>query len=63
MLIPNNKQNTKLFQTAGASRFVYNWALSYQQLNYKIGNDFLSDCELRKILTQLKKTSEYEWLN
>ena len=27
MLIPNNVQQTKLFQYAGASRFAYNWAL------------------------------------
>lgn len=26
-LLPNNKQRTKLFQFAGASRFAYNWAL------------------------------------
>ena len=28
MLIPNNVQQTKLFQYAGASRFAYNWALA-----------------------------------
>lgn len=63
MLIPNNKQQTKMFQTTGAARFAYNWALNYEKLNYEIGNDFLSDCELRKIFTQLKKKPEYSWLN
>ena len=63
MLIPNNKQKTKLFQCFGVSRFAYNWALSRQQENYKNGGKFISDNDLRKEFTQLKKTKEYEWLN
>ena len=62
-LNPNNKQLTKLFQYAGCDRFAYNWAISREQDNYKQGNKFLSDSELRKELTQLKKQSEYQWLN
>ena len=63
MLIPNNKQKTKLFQCFGISRFAYNWALGKQQENYKNGGKFISDNDLRKEFTQLKKTKEYEWLN
>ena len=63
MLIPNNKQKTKLFQCFGVSRFVYNWTLGKQQENYKNGGKFISDYDLRKEFTQLKKTKEYEWLN
>jgi putative transposase len=63
MLIPNNKQKTKLFQYAGTARFAYNWALAREQENYKNGGKFLSDCELRKEFTQLKKKAEYKWLN
>ena len=63
MLIPNNKQKTKLFQCFGVSRFAYNWALSREQENYKNGGKFISDNDLRKEFTQLKKTKEYEWLN
>lgn len=62
-LNPNNKQLTKLFQYAGCDRFAYNWAISREQDNYKQGNKFLSDNELRKEFTQLKKQSEYQWLN
>ena len=62
-LNPNNKQLTKLFQYAGCARFAYNWAISREQDNYKQGNKFLSDSELRKEFTQLKKQSEYQWLN
>ena len=63
-LNPNNKQSTKLFQYAGCARFAYNWAISREQDNYKQGNKFLSDSELRKEFTQLKKQSEvrtYSW--
>ena len=62
MLIPNNKQKTKLFQCFGVARFAYNWALGKQQENYKNGGKFISDCELRKEFTQIKKQKEYKWL-
>ena len=63
MLIPNNKQKTKLFQYANTARFAYNWALGREQENYKNGGKFISDGDLRKEFTQLKKTEEYAWLN
>lgn len=63
MLLPNNKQKTKLFQCANTARFAYNWALGREQENYKNGGKFISDGDLRKEFTQLKKTSEYAWLN
>ena len=63
MLLPNKKQTTKLFQYAGAARFAYNWALAREQENYKNGGKFISDSDLRKEFTQLKKTSDYAWLN
>ena len=63
MLIPNNKQITKLFQYAGTARFAYNWALSREQENYKNGGKFISDNDLRKEFTILKHTDEYAWLN
>ena len=62
-LRPNNKQLTKLFEYAGCSRFAYNWAIAREQENYKQGNKFLSDNELRKEFTQLKKQENYKWLN
>ena len=63
MLLPNNKQRTKLFQSAGIARWAYNWTLARQQENYKNGGKFISDGELRKVLTQIKKTDEFQWLN
>ena len=62
-LLPNNKQLTKLFQYAGCGRFAYNWAIAREQENQKLGNKFLSDNELRKEFTQLRKQDGYKWLN
>ena len=63
MLLPNNKQRTKLFECAGIARFAYNWALGYEKANDEAGNSFLSHYELRRIFTGLKTQSEYAWLN
>ena len=62
-LNPNNRQLTKLFKYSGCARFAYNWAIAREQENYKRGNKFLLDGELRKEFTQLKKLPEYKWLN
>ena len=61
-LSPNNKQLTKLFQYANCSRFAYNWTLAREHENYKQGNKFLQDGELRKEFTRMKELPEYEWL-
>ena len=62
-LHPNNKQLTKLFQYAGCARFAYNWVINREQENHNDGNKFLSDNDLRKEFTQLKKREDYKWLN
>lgn len=62
-LSPNNKQLTKLFQYANCSRFAYNWTLAREQENYELDGKFLSDCDLRKEFTQLKKQDNYKWLS
>lgn len=61
-LKPNNKQQTKMFQFAGAKRFAYNWTIAKEQENYKNGGKFIQDTVLRKEFTQLKKQEEYKWL-
>ena len=63
MLLPNNRQKTKLFQYGDAARYAYNWALERQMENFKDGGSFLSDSVLRKEFTQFKKTEEGNWLN
>lgn len=62
MLIPNNVQQTKMFQYANAARFAYNWALAKEKDNYEKGGKFISDLELRKKFTRLRNSDEYAWL-
>ena len=62
MLIPNNVQETKMFEYAGASRFAYNWALAREKENYEKCGRFISDSELRKEFTKLRHSDEYAWL-
>ena len=63
MLIPNNKQKTKMFRYAGAARFAYNWAVAREKENFSKNGKFLSDNDLRKEFTIMKHTDEYAWLN
>ena len=63
MLLPNNWQRTRFFQYAGAARFAYNWALEKEMKSLADGNGLISDSELRKQFTLLKKQREYAWLN
>lgn len=63
MLCPNNKQNTKLFECAGTARFVFNWVIWYQKINYEFGYSFQNDVNLRRVLTQLKHNNpKFQWL-
>ena len=61
-LLPTEEQEELLWKSAGCSRFIYNWALTKQIENYKTGNKFIKDTELRKEITLLKKQKDYEWL-
>lgn len=60
-LKPNNIQKSLLFANANVARFAYNWALEQQQTNHKNGGKFISNFDLRKKLTILKK-DELSWL-
>jgi len=61
-LYPSKLQEQKLWQSVGTARFIYNWTLARQEENYKNGGKFICDNDLRKEITQLKKT-ELVWLN
>ena len=62
MLLPNDKQKTRLFQFAGTARFAYNWALEKQMTAFENGEKFISNNELRKEFTILRNSEDYEWL-
>ena len=62
MLIPNDKQRTRLFQFAGSARFAYNWALEQENKNHAEGGKFLSDYEIRRRFTVYKNDPGNRWL-
>ena len=57
----NNKQRTQLFRNAGVARFAYNLTLEIEENNYKSGNQFLSDFDVRKLITK-RKQDDLVWL-
>ncbi len=59
-LHPNHKQQTQMFRTLNCSRYAYNWAIATQMQNFKDGNKFIGEFELRRMFTEHKK--ENEWL-
>lgn len=61
-LYPTKEQEEKLYKCVGTARYIYNWTIAKQEENYKNGGKFIKDTELRKEITQLKK-SELNWLN
>jgi len=63
-LLPTEEQETKLWQSTGTKRFVWNWALNKQIEHMKeIGKlNKIGDKALRRELTKLKRTEEYSWL-
>lgn len=63
MLLPNNKQRTKMFAYANASRYAYNWVIEQENKSYQENKTFIQDGELRKQFTQYKKQKDNEWLS
>ena len=60
MMLPNNKQETKLVETANAARYAYNWTIAEQMEYFKENGKYMSDSEIRKLFTVHKQ--EKKWL-
>ncbi len=61
-IFPNEQQRKLMFKSFGCKRFAYNWALERQIKNYENGGKFISNGDLRKEFTQLKKQENFKWL-
>ena len=61
-LEPSPEQTHKLYQLAGARRFVYNWALARRTEHFEATGETLRYPAQNKELTQLKKEEERLWL-
>ncbi len=62
-LYPTKEQEQIMWQSVGVSRYIYNWGLALKKHKYENEQLDLSISDLRKELTQFKKTSGLEWLN
>ena len=60
-LLPDEKQEELLWKHINSCRFIWNWGLNFQQNLYKDGKKYMSAYDLKKELTQLKKSEV--WLN
>jgi putative transposase len=61
-LRPTKAQTERLYQMAGAKRFVFNWALARRKDHYAEHGEGLSAKVLGAELTALKKQPDTEWL-
>lgn len=55
----NNKQKTECYKIARACHFAYNWCLEKQQENYKQGNKFIKDIDIRREFTKFKQDNKW----
>ena len=62
-IYPNKTQESIINRTLGACRFIYNKYIEYNITYYKETGKFLSGYDFSKIVTKLKKTEEFSWLN
>ena len=62
-LFPTKEQEEKMIESCNTARYIYNYTLAKQEQNYKDGNKFIKNTEIRKELTKLKKTEKFGWLN
>ena len=61
MLLPNNKQRTRLHKTSDAARYAYNWVVGKQIETFAETGKYIPESAIRKMFTLHKK--ENQWLN
>ena len=62
-LFPTKKQEDKMIESCNTARYIYNYTLAKQEQNHRESKLFIKNTEIRKELTQLKKTEKFSWLN
>ncbi|MBQ7219989.1 MAG: transposase [Synergistaceae bacterium] len=61
-LFPDRQQEEKLLQSAGISRFVWNWALTLNKQTYELTHKTLSGYDMINEFTKLRRQEGYSWL-
>lgn len=59
---PTFKQKEQLSRCFGCARFIYNWGLSLKTKAWSEEQKHLSYFDIAKVLTNIKQTEEYKWL-
>ena len=62
-LFPTKEQERKMIESCNIARYIYNYILAKQEENHEKGKPFIKNTEIRKEITQLKKTEKFSWLN
>lgn len=62
-LYPTKEQEQLMWKHIGASRFIYNYMLELQKNRYQNGEKHLSEFDMNRLLTPLKKSEDFAWLN
>lgn len=62
-LYPNREQQQMLAQFFGCSRFVYNHFLEEKTRRYRESKESLTYTKMSKLLTEMKRSPDYVWLN
>ena len=62
-LIPTKQQEEYFWKASNAARYIYNWTLAEKKRLYSEQGLNLSGYEMCKLLTQLKKQPDHQWLN
>ena len=60
---PTAAQIKQLHRAFGHTRFVWNWALDRRLKRYRRRGEASNNVDPSRLLTALKKTSGYRWLN
>lgn len=62
-IYPTKEQEELIWKHIHACRFIWNYMIEQQQKSYNDGNGYISQYNMNKLLTPLKKQDEYSWLN
>ena len=62
-LYPTKEQEELLWKHIHACRFIWNYILAYQNENYANGGKYISEFDMNKLITPLRKQDKYIWLN
>lgn len=62
-IYPNSKQIKQINQNFGNARFIYNYFLDLKDKTYKETKQSISLAKTQSLMTELKRSEEYEWLS